>query len=975
MSQARFRSRARVIDLLGRQQIADAPTAVGELFKNSLDAGAKNVWVDFRDQNAPLTISDDGLGMRIGDVLDKWLVLATDSSFQRESSDDGWAKYATKSQRKWLNEPTYGEKGIGRLSIATLGRQTLLWTVWGEGAEKKGTLCFVHWGLFRHPTMLFEDLPIPILELSQAATAQDVSKLFQELRKNTKIKAICIDERWDMAARSELAKDLKTDIGDRFKDMEFRWEAGTTFFVLNPTDQVEDLFLKHRNEIDPSDDYPPDILKAYHAFSTFWDPFHKHSGRDFRLHVNYLGKKVSRVNRYWQPSDFKECDHHIQISVTSDGFAKGFVQNYGQEKMAYQRQLKALPRGHASPGAFLVEIGYVQGKKSDSFLPADTHFEVNKRLQHAGGFSIYLNNVRIQPYGAIDSDFAGFEQRRLKNAGRYYFSTLRMFGGIFLPSKTGTKLTEKAGREGFVVNGASRGLRLWLEDLFVDVADSFLGSKAPREDKKQKKEEKAKAEAVLRLERDREDYLKAVKFHQGWLRDFQIRAKDAVVRSRSMIAAERNAPPGTNLKKCEQAIEELRSLETELRQTPNEPPDGVLLEGDVLEIVDNYRSSRDRELRNLKKEISNQAEQLQPLLLRSHSREEQEKAITEKISRKDRQLRDRLGEAIKPAVTRSRSLEMELGDYVETELKRLTNVRSAILGKLSVSEIANDKSGELARKFEVALQAQTDEFDKTTLPQVKRLVNELEHLTDNSSTAILLGDQAKTIESLQERIGFLVEMAQVGLILETATHEYEKHVNTVKSNAKRLSKVLNEEGLSILNALSDSFEIIDQRIRLFDPLIRRGSTKTVVLPGREIEEFLKVRFHKEFAEVGLVSFSNSFRDFKLEKVKRPVVLGAIYNLFHNSLYWCRMGSSKAQIRFTITGKSMVISDSGPGIALADRKRIFDPGFSRRPYGRGFGLYIAKEALDGVGFLLSNPEESELGALEGANFVITPKIDF
>ena len=38
-----FKSRARVIDLLGRQQIADAPTATGELFKNALDAGSKEV--------------------------------------------------------------------------------------------------------------------------------------------------------------------------------------------------------------------------------------------------------------------------------------------------------------------------------------------------------------------------------------------------------------------------------------------------------------------------------------------------------------------------------------------------------------------------------------------------------------------------------------------------------------------------------------------------------------------------------------------------------------------------------------------------------------------------------------------------------------------------------------------------------------------------------------------------------------------
>ncbi len=47
MATAHFRSRARVIDLLGRQQIADAPTAEGELFKNSLGAGASDVWINY----------------------------------------------------------------------------------------------------------------------------------------------------------------------------------------------------------------------------------------------------------------------------------------------------------------------------------------------------------------------------------------------------------------------------------------------------------------------------------------------------------------------------------------------------------------------------------------------------------------------------------------------------------------------------------------------------------------------------------------------------------------------------------------------------------------------------------------------------------------------------------------------------------------------------------------------------------------
>ncbi|MEW8309576.1 MAG: hypothetical protein G8D88_20825, partial [gamma proteobacterium symbiont of Ctena orbiculata] len=44
-----FRTRARTIDHLGREQIADCPTAVSELWKNAYDAYAKKVALHIYD--------------------------------------------------------------------------------------------------------------------------------------------------------------------------------------------------------------------------------------------------------------------------------------------------------------------------------------------------------------------------------------------------------------------------------------------------------------------------------------------------------------------------------------------------------------------------------------------------------------------------------------------------------------------------------------------------------------------------------------------------------------------------------------------------------------------------------------------------------------------------------------------------------------------------------------------------------------
>ncbi len=781
-----------------------------------------------------------------------------------------------------------------------------------------------------------------------------------------------VDEKWDGLAREELKNDLELPLAAIFKPIKLSWDSGTTFFILSPSDQVDELFLKNRSEVDPTDDYPPDWLKAYHAFSTFWDPFHNTANREFSIQVSLSGKPLLRTNRYWEPEDFKNCDHHIRITVTEEGFAKGYVKNYGQPKQTYSRQLKFLPKGHSSPGPFLIEIGYVQGEKSNSPLPDDIHDEITKRLLHAGGFSIYLNNVRVQPYGGIDSDFAGFEERRLKNAGRYYFSTRRMFGGVFIPSKEKTNLVEKAGREGFVVNGARRGLRLWVEDLFVDLADTYFGRKADRQDKAERRRKKESEAARARLDKEKADYLASVRVHKAWLRDFELRAKTQVQALRGIFASESNALPGTYFSACEKELLALSRLSDELRATPGEPPSGISLEGDILSSVDDYLAKREAAIRNINREIANQTKALHALATRAKGVEEQEQKISARIGDADRSIRRSIELLLEPAIQKAKTLERELNEFADAQISKLTKVRSELLAGVTPKQVARDKTGELARKLESAIQAQQEEFERSVGPRLRRLASDLKNLTNNTSSTLLLSEQASEIQLLKERHAFLVEMAQLGIVLETATHEHEKQVTGIRSSIELLSKGSDAETKKVLKFISDSFNIRDERLRLFDPLLRRRSATEKSLNGAEIEAFLRHRFSKECELKDFIRFTKSFRATELREVKRPIVLGALHNILHNALYWSHKGTNSPEIRFSGAGETIVISDSGPGVNETDLERIFEPGFSRRPYGRGFGLYIAREALRGIGYDLTCPTQPELGALDGANFIIAPK---
>jgi len=943
---------------------------MGELFKNALDAGARNAWVDFRETSDLLVVRDDGLGMRPKDVLDKWLVLATDSSHRPASEDDGWMTYADDEQRKWLAAPKYGEKGIGRLSVSSLGRMVFLWTVWGKGKDKVGTLCLVHWNLFQHPAKLFDDLPIPMVRLDRPPTHHDISALLSQLREDSCVRQMIADKGWNDNLRTELKSDLDLS-SDRIKRWPFTWDNGTTFVITGLSDQVPDLFLKAREDINPGDEYPPETLKAYHAFATFWDPFHTNEDRDFKIHPTEDETAFSRVHRFWEPGDFAACDHHILINVSEDGFASGELFNYRQKPIKYERQLKRLPKGCATPGPFLVEIGYLQGNRELSKLPVDIYNETGKRLVHAGGFYIFLNNVRIQPYGTIDNDFAGFEQRRLKNAGLYYFSTRRMFGGIFFPSKDQTSLQEKAGREGFIVNGARRGLRMWIEDLFVDLANSHFGRNAEREDKKRIRDRKDAERARERLADEKSTYLSEIRVRRGWLRDFNKRVRSYFEKAKSFVASEHNSPPGTYLKHCKDGLNALRELAVELRGSTNEPPVGVTLEGDELQVVDSYLTDRAAALRQLDRVIANQTRDVESLTLRAEGEKEQILRYRQRIADTDQRIRNEADSIMAPIIERATDLAEQLTEFADSELNRAAATRDEMLGGLDPSTIAKDASGESARKLELAIQRQEDTFEESVKPRLRRLASEVAHLTDDASGILVLQDMVDELTRLKEREGFLVEVAQLGLIAETATHEHEHQVNLVRDCIRILKRNDGGKSETTLTALSDAFEIIDARIRLFDPLIRRSGVISQAISGEEIGDFLHHHF-KEAFETGLIEATTGFKQAVLEEVKKPVLLGAVHNIVHNALYWCKQGTAKPAIRLTGAGARITISDSGPGIAKRDLPRIFEPGFSRRPYGRGLGLFIAKEALAGIGIDLFCSAEPEAGALDGANFVILPR---
>ena len=152
-----FKARARTLDMLGRQQIAGVPTAISELFKNAHDAYAERVEVDYYRRDGLFVLRDDGSGMGRDEFVDRWLTIATETSVTRKRAESRLPKSAKRAR------PVLGEKGIGRLAIATIAPQVLVLTrARSDGALSELTAAFLNWQVFECPELNLQDIRIPL---------------------------------------------------------------------------------------------------------------------------------------------------------------------------------------------------------------------------------------------------------------------------------------------------------------------------------------------------------------------------------------------------------------------------------------------------------------------------------------------------------------------------------------------------------------------------------------------------------------------------------------------------------------------------------------------------------------------------------------------------------------------------------------------------------------------------------------------
>ena len=980
---ATFRTRARALDMLGHQQVASIATAVSELFKNAHDAYAKYAEVDYIRYHNLFVLRDDGIGMTDEEFQGRWLVLGTDNKLEPEPPP------ADRERR-----PIMGEKGIGRLSIATIGPQVLVLT----RAKRAGKLhdlvaAFINWRVFSLPKIDLDQIEIPVHTFSgrRYLNQGDVAALVQEAKNNV----LRLQSSLQPEDVSYLLREMDAFRIDPTQLDSFLPPLGTaaslanggtgTYFFVAPVDESLDIDLVESEET--TSPFKKTLIGfgntmlAGASTLSLRTAFRDHQGQDNIVEL------IDPEREFFTPTNFADADHTIIGEFDHTGTFHGKIRIY-EEQIEYTLPPPAKYGSKTACGEFSLAFAYLQGDIKESLLyqkNPEEYYRLNKRLKSVGGIYLYRDGIRILPYGRSDYDFLDIEQRRSKGAAYYFFSYRRMFGAITVTRDKNGGLQEKAGREGFKENKAYRTLKHLCEELLVNVGAEFFRKEGPRAELWSTRRAELERNELLRRQREQQVRTKRAAFGQELEeRLVQIERGEPQNEAEALLkeAAER-LKVATEVRPAEQAARAVVQAEGEIRQRLKNlrekyhiaKPRGVGLSKKAEEDWEAYVLSAEE----LERKVYNPfAERLEKIIGRASQatqvavdrRKRAEEALSGEI-KSARKLTQRELQGTTNAIDLLADSVSAITREIKDDIERLIAHSLEQLAALNLTQMTDEQfvqtRGEIEQRLAVTAEAQRERLLRVR----ETLVSAMQNLSPVSAVPgpELVEALEEELLALRDRMEADLALTQLGMAIEIINHEFGAAIRSVRTGLRQLKTWAdkNPNLRQLHESLRTSFDHLEGYLALFTPLHRRLYPVKVKIKGVDIYTYLRDLF-RERAERDLCSIESTPAFTELQFEGYPSTFYSVFiNLVDNALYWITERRGAGRVVLDADGAAMLVSDTGSGVPKRDRDKIFERGFTRKKDGRGLGLYIAKESLRRAGYriLLDEPR------LGGTTFRIEP----
>ena len=957
---AKFKTRARTVDMLGRQQIANVSTAISELFKNAHDAYADHAEVDYFRTDSLLVIRDNGVGMTPDEFENRWLVLGTESKYVPHGEKVDTYRPVDKPERAIM-----GEKGIGRLAIALLGRQVLVLS----RAERHGrihdlVMCFIHWDLFEVPGVNLEDIEIPIRVVGNGSlpTADEVGELIGDLRKSVGKLA----NKFGADAFEQVLTDLD-DFQLDPKDMdEFLGGlslgdhgCGTHFYIAPADDGIAYEIENERQK--GSKDFTKFLLGFSNA--VFCESPPPPIETSFRYWpTDAYGEDLIGEGEFFTLEELDAADHRISGQFDEYGQFEGNVRIYEEESNNHVIPWKDGGGNPTKCGPFEIEFGYIPGKQSESRLPPDEWKRITDKLTSIGGVYVYRDRIRILPYGNSDVDWLDIEQRRSKHASYYVFAHRRMFGAVKLTRENNPLLKEKAGREGFQQDKAYRQLRDILENLFIQLAaDFFRESGEMAEFFNIRKAELEKLE-LARRKREKQVTTKRRNLATS-LEGFFERVNDglpnaelvslkATIEQRMDAAAAMENPDEASTALLDAEKEASRRLAVIRESYRMSKPRGVGLSVALQREWDAYRVEQERLENELFSPFSKEVAQTLGAIAKeaklyvdqrrrlSELIKQQAEAEKKSVSQEASQVKNSANDTRAAALRCARDAIHELQEAISSVEVEFAHKDLVGLSEIEIESIRND--------FEFRIES-VGRKNTETLGKVRDMLtaisSNLEQETDIAQSDIIEA-MDQELQGLREQTDTDAELVQLGLAVAVINHEFESAIKGVRRTLRELHPWANSnDELAVLyQQIRNNFDHLDGHLNLFTPLQRRLYRKAILIKGSDINHYVRALFDVRLKRHEIkLSVTEDFLNAEVHGFP-STIYPVFVNLLDNAIFWIKSNKGEKVITMDADENSFLISNNGPAIHRRDYEAVFEQGFTRKPGGRGLGLFISKKSL-------------------------------
>lgn len=406
-----FKTNVQLKSIIGKDLINDDNIAILELVKNSFDADAKKVNVKYfnlkknDDKNVKhyssltsrLIIQDDGIGMNIDDIRDKWLNIAYSE------------KKLNKTQHK---RRMAGAKGVGRFSCDRLGEYLNLFAKTSE--DPNYYKLSIDWKKFEVEDEEKEIQSIPLkYEILSAKEFESLG--FYKFNQGVLLEIIKLRSIWAYPISDKNGNLVSWDVS-KFIELKKYLEK-----LINPNQAFE------------SND-----------FGVYIDaPEFQEENQSLDDNSKFIGKTENRI---FEHLDFKTTS--VETYIVGNGKELFTELKDKGETIFWVREKNPFYPYITNAKATV----YYLSTYAKSFFTKQTGI----RSVDYGSIFLFINGFRVPPYGELGNDWLGLDQRKAQGYSR--FIGLRELVGQIEILNEGNEFKIVSSREGIVKNESYKRL-------------------------------------------------------------------------------------------------------------------------------------------------------------------------------------------------------------------------------------------------------------------------------------------------------------------------------------------------------------------------------------------------------------------------------------------------------------------------------------------------------------------------------------